>query len=119
MEKLVKNLKMEDRVVLTEYLTDDELAVFYNKAKVYVFPSLCEGFGLPPLEAMNFNLPVLSSNYSCLPEILGDSALYFNPKDKDDFIEKLDNILENESLRGELIENSEKMNKQRCLTVWL
>ena len=109
LEKFIKNLKIKDKVVLTGYLTDDELAVFYNKAKAYVFPSLCEGFGLPPLEAMNFKLPVLSSNYSCLPEILGDSALYFNPKDKDDFIEKLDNILENESLRNKLIENSEKI----------
>jgi glycosyltransferase involved in cell wall biosynthesis len=109
LEELVKNLNLEDKVILTGYLSDQELAFFYEQARAYVFPSLCEGFGLPPLEAMQFSLPVLTSNTSCLPEILGDSVLYFYPKDQDDLIEKINEIMDNKELREKLIINSQKL----------
>jgi glycosyltransferase involved in cell wall biosynthesis len=109
LEKLIKELGLEEKIILTGYLLDSKLASFYQQAQSYVFPSLCEGFGLPPLEAMQFSLPVLVSNTSCLPEILGDSALYFYPKDQDDFLEKLNTIISNEELREKLIINSQKL----------
>ncbi len=68
---------------------DDELAKLYRTAALYVFPSLSEGFGLPGLEAMAHSLPVVSSNATCLPEVLGDAAIYFDPKDPKDIAEKI------------------------------
>ena len=56
------------------------MRVIYQKAGLYVFPSFYEGFGLPPLEAMSYGAPVISSNSTCLPEALGEAALYFDPE---------------------------------------
>ncbi len=63
----------------TGFLPDAQRDWLYTKAAAYVFPSLMEGFGLPPLEAMAYGTPVISSNASCMPEILGEAAVYFNP----------------------------------------
>ena len=80
LEQAVVEAKLQDRVVFTGYVTDAQLASLYNSASLYVFPSLSEGFGLPPLEAMAHGLPVASSKATCLPEVLGDAAVYFDPK---------------------------------------
>lgn len=72
--------KNVSRVVFTGEVTDEELAFLYQSAVAYVFPSLYEGFGLPPLEAMAQGTPVLSSSVTAMPEILGSAARYFNPK---------------------------------------
>ncbi len=109
LEKFIKNLNLENKVILTDYVSDQDLSLFYQRAQAYVFPSLCEGFGLPPLEAMQFSLPVLASNTSCLPEILQDAVLYFYPKDQDDLLEKLDKIINDQELRERLIINSQKL----------
>lgn len=92
-----------ERVIFAGYRSDEEIARLYRQAKVYVFPSLLEGFGLPPLEAQNFGLPVVSSDRSCLPEILGDSALYFDPENILDMAEKIKTALNDENLRQKLI----------------
>ncbi|MEK7518328.1 MAG: glycosyltransferase family 1 protein [Patescibacteria group bacterium] len=69
------------RVLFPGYVDDVTLGALYRQAHAYIFPSLYEGFGLPPLEAMAQGTPVLSSNAACMPEVLGTAALYFNPKD--------------------------------------
>lgn len=97
-------------VIFSGYVPDDKLEIFYKKALVYVFPSLYEGFGLPPLEAMAKGCPVLSSNVSSMPEILADAALYFNPRDEQDFLNKLDLILKDRDLREKLV----KVGEIRC-----
>ncbi len=74
-------LGLSEIVVFPGYVEDDELQSLYRHALLYVFPSFDEGFGLPPLEAMRAGVPVLSSNRSCLPEILGNAAAYFPPED--------------------------------------
>lgn len=99
LKKYVKELKLSKRVKFLGYVSDEELKFLYQKAKLYVFPSLIEGFGLPPLEAMSQGLPVLSSNQSCLPEVLGHAAEYFNPKDLDNMAEKLEYLLKNKETR--------------------
>lgn len=90
-------------VIFTGLLSDAQLAWYYQKATAYIFPSLYEGFGLPPLEAMSYHLPVLSSHSSCLPEVLGNAALYFDPQNLQDCLDKLEQIINNKDLRQKLI----------------
>lgn len=92
-----------DRVIFTGYIPDEQLAHYYQQAMAYVFPSVYEGFGLPPLEAMAYGLPVLSSNSSCLPEILGEAALYFDFRKGSDLLDKMKQIINNNQLRHNLI----------------
>jgi glycosyltransferase involved in cell wall biosynthesis len=90
-------------LIFAGHVPDDKLAEYYKGAKAYIFPSLYEGFGLPPLEAMSYGLPVLSSSSSSLPEILGHSALYFDPLDKEDLKKKMSDIISDEALRDNLV----------------
>jgi glycosyltransferase involved in cell wall biosynthesis len=85
-----KNTYPEARVL--NFLTDDELAALYSGCSLFVFPSLYEGFGYPPLEALASGADVLCSNKSCIPEIVGEYAEYFNP---DDIKELVDKIIKN------------------------
>ena len=90
-------------VIFTGFVPDNELAVFYQNARAYVFPSLCEGFGLPPLEAMAGGAPVVASRATCLPEILGQAAHYFDGQNPVDMAQRINEILSNENLRRSLI----------------
>ena len=92
-----------DGLVRTGYLTDAELAALYRHARAFVFPSLYEGFGLPPLEAMTFGCPVLCSYAASLPEVAGDAALYCDAEDVDDIARGLRQILEDNALRARLV----------------
>jgi glycosyltransferase involved in cell wall biosynthesis len=89
-------------ISFTGFIPDDELATLYLNASLYVFPSLYEGFGIPPLEAMSFGLPVVSSNRSCLPEVLGEAALYFDPENHEQIAEAIYRGLTDENIRLEL-----------------
>ena len=71
------------------YITDEEMAFFMSKCKAFLFPSLYEGFGIPPLEALYFGARVLCSNSTCLPEIYKDYVTYFDPYDYDVDLDKL------------------------------
>jgi len=95
-------LEIPKQVNFTGFIPDKDLPKLFRQASLYVFPSLLEGFGLPPLEAMNFGLPVASSNSSCLPETLGSAAIYFNPKDIDDMTRVIIQGLDNQNLRKTL-----------------
>lgn len=90
-------------ITFTGFVSDAERDWIMKYAKAYVFPSLMEGFGLPPLIAMQHGTPVVSSNASCMPEILGDAAHYFDPKNVDDVALKINGVLSDEKLRRELI----------------
>lgn len=94
--------QLSDQIVFCGYVPDEELPILYQQALVYIFPSLYEGFGLPPLEAMQYGLPVLSSQASCLPEILQDAALYFDPNDPQDIADKIAKISNDQNLRNTL-----------------
>jgi len=99
------------------YVPDEDLAAFYQNASAFVFPSLKEGFGIPPLEAMAFGVPVAASKTSCVSEVCGRAALYFNPKDARDMSQKMRTVLYNESVRCRLIkagrENAKKFSWER------
>lgn len=81
-------------------ILDEDLPALYSGAELFVFPSLYEGFGLPPLEAMACGCPVACSNASCLPEVLGDAALFFNPNDIEEMSSAIRRMLEDEHLRN-------------------
>ena len=81
-----------------------DLLLLYNAAGLFVFPSLYEGFGFPPLEAMACGTPVVSSRTSSLPEVLGEAALYFDPLDAEALAEAIQRVAEDEELQKELIQ---------------
>lgn len=99
-------------VHFTGFVSDDELGWLYENCKSYIFPSLAEGFGLPGLEAMQHQAPVVSSSATCLPEIYGNAAHYFNPKDVDDMAHKINEVLTDETLRSKLIKNGQQQLKK-------
>jgi glycosyltransferase involved in cell wall biosynthesis len=84
------------------YLSEQTLAVMYRLASVFVFPSLYEGFGLPPLEAMASGTPVVTSNVSSMPEVAGDAALLVDPYDPAAIADAIFNVLTDASLREDL-----------------
>ncbi|HZL30483.1 MAG TPA: glycosyltransferase family 1 protein [Pseudolabrys sp.] len=94
---------------------DDVLGAAYANATAFVYPSLYEGFGIPPLEAMSAGCPVLSSNTSSLPEVVGDAALLFDPKDVDALRDALVRITESAALRDDLVRRG---HAQRKLFTW-
>lgn len=98
-----KNSKNKNEIIFTDFLNDHELNSLFQKATVFALPSLSEGFGLPGLEAQINNLAITSSNQTCLKEILGKGALYFDPFDIDDIANKIHTLLINKSIRERLI----------------
>jgi len=86
----------------TDFVPDEQLSWLYTHAEAYVFPSLMEGFGLPGLEAMSYGTPVVSSNSTCLPEVYGQAAHYFNPLDTSDIAEAISQVLSDDKLRTRL-----------------
>ena len=92
-----------DDVHFTGYISEGELKWLYENCQAYIFPSLSEGFGLPGLEAMAHGAPVVSSNATCLPEIYGDAAHYFDPKDKQSIASAINDVLVDKGLRDRLV----------------
>jgi len=101
-EEIVGKNKIKDRVVLLSG-SDIVLANLYKYASAFVFPSLYEGFGIPPLEAMHYGCPVVVSNRSSMPEIVGEAGLYFDPENQEEIIEKCETLLNDSDLRVKLI----------------
>ena len=87
----------------TDFLPDPQRDWLYQNAAAYVFPSLMEGFGLPGLEAMGYGAPVVSSDATCLPEVYGNAAMYFNPLDTDDMARAIDEVISDSKLRAKLV----------------
>lgn len=98
---LIGELKLSDRVVYIDFT--DGLSALYAGADAFVFPSVYEGFGLPPLEAMASGVPVLAANASSLPEVVGDAGVLFDPHDADALADDLLKVLFDRSYRKDLI----------------
>jgi glycosyltransferase involved in cell wall biosynthesis len=111
-KKLAEDLKVADKVLFPGFIPLEQLPYFYNASKLFVYPSFYEGFGLPPIEAMACGTPVVTSNATSIPEVLGDSALYVNPADVYDLFEKIRQGLEDEPLRETLITKGFQRTKQ-------
>lgn len=100
---IIENTGLQNEIVITGYLSDQQISHLYQNAILYVFPSLNEGFGIPVLEAFTHNLPVLVANNTCLPEVGGDAVLQFNPFDPNDIFCKVKTVLDHPELRQEMI----------------
>jgi glycosyltransferase involved in cell wall biosynthesis len=100
--RLVEELGLKDGVVWTGYVSAADLNALYTGAAVFAFPSLAEGFGLPPLEAMACGCPVVSSDATSLPEVVGDAGVLADAADPDAFATALDGVLGSEGRRAEL-----------------
>jgi glycosyltransferase involved in cell wall biosynthesis len=107
-----KKYKLENSIKFTGYVTEGQLKWLYRSCRAYVFPSLSEGFGLPGLEAMLHRAPVVSSNATCLPEVYGDAAWYFNPLDIHDMTRSISEVLDNKELRNKLIRQGREQVKK-------
>jgi glycosyltransferase involved in cell wall biosynthesis len=97
-----RELGLADAIIFTDFVSDGELVWLYQNARAYVFPSLSEGFGLPPLEAMAQGTPVIASSASCIPEVCGDAAIYFDPLKPADIADKIMGVLQNKELQERL-----------------
>ena len=96
-------------VIHLDNASDDDLVNLYKNTSLFVFPSLYEGFGLPPLEAMKNGAVVASSNRSCLPEVLGEAAIYFDPENYEQMADIIYKALTDEDIRQELKNNSQNL----------
>ena len=102
--QLIKEHKLEEHVLLPGYLPDGDLPFFYKKAIAYVFPSTYEGFGIPVLEAFQYQLPLLIATGSSLQEVAGDAALNFDPAHEQALATAMEKLLMDELLRVQLIQ---------------
>jgi glycosyltransferase involved in cell wall biosynthesis len=106
----VESLGLQDRVVFLGH--SNPLAVLYNGADLMVYPSLFEGFGLPPLEAMSCGTPVITSNSSSLPEVVGDAGIQVDPQDEEELCAAMRRVLEDDALRHHLSEAGLKRSRE-------
>jgi glycosyltransferase involved in cell wall biosynthesis len=115
-----RRLGLADRVLFLGEISDTDLPALYNGAQTFVFPSLYEGFGLPVLEAMACGVPVVCSNTSSMPEIVGDAAITLDPQDTDAWVAALTEVLGKEDLRAQMrmkgLERAETFSWQETAT---
>lgn len=111
-EEKILSLNAQKYIKLLGFVDDHELGKLYSLALCLVHPSKMEGFGLTGIEAMSVGLPVVSSSASCLPEVYGNGALYFDPNSVDDLVVTLEKIISSKELRDELIKKGYVQSKK-------
>lgn len=110
-KKYLNDLGIADRVAQIDYTSDNHLAKLYRCSIALVYPSLYEGFGIPPLEAMACGAPVIAANSASLPEVVGDAGVLFDPFSENELLEAMFEMLDNESTRKRFIEKGRKRSR--------
>lgn len=112
-----------NKIIKTGYVSDEDLAALYSNAEMFVYASLYEGFGLPPLEAMQCGCPVITSNVSSLPEVVGNAGLMINPKNDNELIEAYEKLYFNEALRRDFskkgLEKAREFSWEKCANIMI
>jgi glycosyltransferase involved in cell wall biosynthesis len=112
-EKTIDSMKEnKEDIIFTDYIDDEKLSSYYSNAECFVFPSLYEGFGLPLLEAMFLETPVICSDIPCFREIAGDAALFFEPDNEKDLSEKIFQVIIDQSLKRKLIQKGKERERK-------
>jgi glycosyltransferase involved in cell wall biosynthesis len=118
MEEVSKQDLLKERIIFTGYVPESDLAALYSGALAFVYPSFYEGFGLPPLEAMQCGIPVITSNNSSLPEVVGEAGILLEPKDLDGLCDSMLKIYNQPSLQENMSSKSlaqaQKFSWKRC-----
>jgi glycosyltransferase involved in cell wall biosynthesis len=112
LRRLVHRHQIRQQVRFLGFVSTDTLAALYRLARAFVFPSLYEGFGLPPLEAMASGTPVITSNTSSLPEVVGDAALLIDPLNTEELADAMVRVLTDDALRADLVKRGFERVKQ-------
>jgi glycosyltransferase involved in cell wall biosynthesis len=107
-QKNIRELGLDEDNITQMSGSDEVLKNLYKNATAFIYPSLYEGFGIPPLEAMSLNCPVICSRASSIPEVVGDAGQYFDPFDIDDMQSAIEKVIESESLKQDLIARGQK-----------
>jgi glycosyltransferase involved in cell wall biosynthesis len=112
------NAALRDRVIFTGYVPDEDLSAIYSGSLAFAYPSLYEGFGLPPLEAMQCGVPVITSNTSSLPEVVGDAGITIDPRSEDELCQTLLRVISDSQLRVDMrsrsLQQAAKFSWQKC-----
>ncbi len=116
--KTIDKLKLENKIIFTGFVDEDDLPLLYNLAEVFVYPSSYEGFGLPVLEAMGSGCPVITSKVSSLPEICGGAAILVNLNNKEELVDSIKNVIINKQFRSNLrkksLEQAKRFSWKNC-----
>ncbi|MDA3918338.1 MAG: glycosyltransferase family 1 protein [Deltaproteobacteria bacterium] len=117
-QEILSDPVLNKHVIFTGFIPDEYLSAIYNGALAFIYPSLYEGFGLPPLEAMQCGTPVITSNTSSLPEVVGDAGIMIDPKDDDALCQAMIDIVKSNKLRNNLskkgIERAKLFSWEKC-----
>ena len=111
-EQLIIKEGVQDFVTLTGYIKDNELSSFYSLADMFIYPSLYEGFGFPPLEAMKCGCPVIVSNSTSLPEVVGEAGLYIDPYDESSITSQINCLIQDDILKKNIIKKGREHSLQ-------
>ncbi|MFL0195591.1 glycosyltransferase family 4 protein [Clostridium sp. WILCCON 0269] len=115
LKNLSINLNIDKNIRFTGFVEEKMMPIFYNACDIFIYPSLYEGFGLPPLEAMSCGTPVITSNISSIPEVVGDGGILINPFDIESLMYSIEALINDSSIREEL---SLKALKQSAKFSW-
>ncbi len=107
----IKQNKLENRVHLLENVSNDEMPVLYQLAKIFIFPSIFEGFGIPIIEALTSRTPVITTKGACFPEAGGPNSIYIDPANENELAEKINFLLSSENTRSEMAEKGFEYSK--------
>lgn len=105
-KETAENLHVADKVIFPGFIPLKHMPIFYNACTLFVYPSLYEGFGLPPVEAMACGAPVIASNITSIPEVVEDAGILINPYDVDELCIAMNSVIEDKNLRDDLIKKS-------------
>jgi glycosyltransferase involved in cell wall biosynthesis len=110
--------KLKNKVIFTGFIDDEDISKVYSGASFFVYPSLYEGFGLPPLEAMQCGIPVITSNNSSLPEVVGNAGIMVDATDEEQLCHAMSQLLDDSNLRNQLsiqaLQQAQKFSWEKC-----